>query len=318
MRAVQIVTLDGPKAVEVRDVPAPDPGEHVLVEVRAAGLNFPDLLQTRGLYQYEPERPYTLGSEVAGVVLAAPEGADVRVGDRVAAFCGTGGAAEQVAVSPDMVFPLPDDVSFTAGAAMPMNYLTAHFALRVRTELKPGQTVLVHGAAGGVGTAVTQLATALGAHVIAVVSSEAKAEIARRAGATDTVAVEGFKDAVQELTGGRGVDLVVDPVGGDRFTDSLRSLAPFGKLLVVGFTAGEIPTVKVNRLLLNNIDVVGVGWGAFAFDRPGYAVDQWNQLLPHMDRLIPLVDVVLPLEQAADGLVRIDERRVLGKVVLEP
>ncbi|MGI5132592.1 NADPH:quinone oxidoreductase family protein [Pseudonocardia sp. CA-107938] len=317
MRAVQVVTLDGPKSVEVRDVAAPDPGDRVLVDVRAAGLNFPDVLQTRGLYQYKPDPPFTIGSEVAGVVAAAPESASVRPGDRVAAFCTIGGAAEQVAVPADLVFPLPDEVAFTAAAALPMNYLTAHFALVTRGHLEAGQTVLVHGAAGGVGTAVTQLATALGARVIAVVSSDAKAAVARAAGASDAVPVEGFKDAVKALTGGRGVNLVVDPVGGDRFTDSLRSLAPLGRLLVIGFTAGEIPTVKVNRLLLNNIDVVGVGWGAFSLARPGFVAEQWAQLLPHLTLLDPPIDAVFPLERAGEALTRIDERQVLGKVVLE-
>jgi NADPH2:quinone reductase len=317
MRAVQVVTLDGPKSVQVREVAAPAAGDQVLVDVRAAGLNFPDVLQTRGLYQYKPDPPFTIGSEVAGIVAAAPESAAVRPGDRVAAFCATGGCAEQVAVSPDLVLPLPDAVSFTAGAALPMNYLTAQFALMARGHLEAGQTVLVHGAAGGVGTAVTQLATALGARVIAVVSSDAKADVARACGATDAVPVEGFKDAVKELTAGRGVDLVVDPVGGDRFTDSLRSLAPLGRLLVIGFTAGEIPTVKVNRLLLNNIDVVGVGWGAFALARPGYIAEQWAQLLPHLTLLDPPIDAVYPLDRAAEALARIDERQVLGKVVLE-
>jgi NADPH2:quinone reductase len=210
-------------------------------------------------------------------------------------------------------------VSFTAGAALPMNYLTAHFALLVRGHLRKGQTVLVHGAAGGVGTAVVQLATALGARVIAVVSTEAKAEVARTVGAADAVLVDGFRDAVKELTGGAGVDLVVDPVGGDRFTDSLRSLAPEGRLLVIGFTAGDIPTVKVNRLLLNNIDVVGVGWGGYALGRPGYLAGQWADLEPHLcsGALDPLISATLPLEKAAEALTRIDERQVTGKVVLE-
>jgi NADPH2:quinone reductase len=199
-----------------------------------------------------------------------------------------------------------------------MNYLTAHFALLVRGHLREGETVLVHGAAGGVGTAVIQLAVALGARVVAVVSTEEKGEVARRAGAQGVVLADGFRDAVKELAPG-GVNMVVDPVGGDRFTDSLRSLAPEGRLLVVGFTAGEIPTVRVNRLLLNNIDVVGVGWGAFAFGRPGYLAEQWTELLPHVrsGALDPLVSAAFPLEKAAEALARIDERQVTGKVVLE-
>lgn len=320
MRAVQVVRWDGPAAVEVRDVPEPRRGSgQVLVDVRAAGVNFPDVLQTRGLYQYKPELPYTLGSEVAGVVREAPDGSPLRAGDRVVAFTSTGAFAEVVAASADHVLPLPDGVGFPAGACLPMNYLTAHFALLVRGHLRAGQAVLVQGAAGGVGTAVIQLAAALGARVLAVVSTEEKADVARAAGAHETVPVEGFKDAVRELTGGAGVDLVVDPVGGDRFTDSLRCLAPEGRLLVVGFTAGEIPTVKVNRLLLNNIDVVGVGWGGYALGRPGYLAQQWAELEPHLrsGALDPLVSTTLPLDRAAEALAIIDERRVTGKVVLE-
>nr|WP_239028137.1 NADPH:quinone oxidoreductase family protein [Pseudonocardia acidicola] len=313
--------MDGPAAVEVRDVPEPGRAENeALIDVRAAGVNFPDVLLTKGLYQYKPDPPFVLGSEFAGVVREAPDGSPLRPGDRVAAFSSYGAFAEVAAVNADRVLPLPDAVSFAAGACLPMNYLTAHFALLARGHLQQGQTVLVQGAAGGIGTAVTQLARALGARVIAVVSSEAKAEVARAAGADETVFVEGFKDAVKELTGGHGVDLVVDPVGGDRFTDSLRSLAPFGRLLVVGFTAGDIPTVRVNRLLLGNIDVVGVAWGGYALARPGYVAQQWSELTPHLasGALDPLISATFPMEKAAEAIARLDERQVTGKVVLEP
>jgi NADPH2:quinone reductase len=316
VRAVQVVRLDGPAAVEVRDVPEPVRGpDDVLVDVRAAGVNFPDVLQTKGLYQYRPELPFTLGAEAAGVVRAVPDGSPLRPGDRVVAFTTTGAFGEVVAVSPDGVLPLPENVGFEAAAGLPMNYLTAQFALVVRGHLRAGQVVLVHGAAGGVGTACIQLATALGATVIAVVSSDAKAEVASAAGAAHAVAVDGFRDAVKALG---GVDLVVDPVGGDRFTDSLRCLRPEGRLLVIGFTAGEIPTVKVNRLLLNNIDVVGVGWGAYALSRPGYAATQWAELVPHLrsGALDPPIGGRFPLEKAAEALATIDERRVLGKIIL--
>ena len=242
MRAVQVVRLDGPAAVEVRDVPEPARSpQQVLVDVAAAGVNFPTSCRPKGLYQYRPELPFTLGSEVAGTVREAPDGSPLAPGDRVVAFTSTGAFAEVAASTPTHVLPLPDNVSFEAGAGLPMNYLTAHFALVVRGHLQAGQAVLVHGAAGGVGTACVQLAAALGATVIAVVSSDAKAEVARAAGAAHAVPVEGFRDAVKELG---GVDLVVDPVGGDRFTDSLRCLRPLGRLLVIGFTAGEIPTVQ--------------------------------------------------------------------------
>jgi NADPH2:quinone reductase len=321
MRAAQVTRLEGPSSVEVVEVPDPVPADgQVLVEVHAAGVTFPDVLLTRGRYQLKPDPPFTPGSEVAGVVLSAPAGAHVRAGDRVAAFPAFGGFAELAVVDPGAVFRLPDRVAFSAGAALPMNYLTMHFGLTRRGRLQAGETVLVHGAAGGIGTATTQLASALGARVIAVVSSETKAGAARAAGADHVVLAEGFRDAVKELTGGRGVDVVVDPVGGDRFTDSLRCLATEGRLLVIGFTGGEIPTVKVNRLLLNNIDVVGVGWGAFFLPRPGYLQEQWAELEPLLasGRLDPPLGGSYPLAAAATALAELDERRANGKVLLMP
>ena len=284
MRAVRVTSLGGPQSVEVIDVeePTPAPGQDdaVVVDVHAAGVAFPDALLTRGLYQYRPELPFTLGAELAGVVRSAPDGAHVRAGDRVAGLTMIGGAMADTAVLPaGQVFALPDNVSFEAGAGLLFNDLTVYFALLTRGRLAQGETVLVHGAAGGIGTSTLRLAPALGAsRAIAVVSTEDKADVARAAGATDVVLADGFKDAVAELTDGRGVDIVMDPVGGDRFTDSLRSLAPAGRLLVVGFTGGEIPTVKVNRLLLNNIDVVGVGWGAWTMRHPGALAEQWDGL----------------------------------------
>ncbi len=319
MRAVHISRLDGPAAVEAVEADEPVPGpDQVLIDVEVAGVSFPEVLQSRGAYQLKPELPFVPGSEVAGVVRTAPEGAAVSAGQRVAAFPGLGGFSQVVAVPQDVVFPLPDRLSFAAGAALPMNYLTVHFGLVKRGRLRSGETVLVHGAAGGVGTAAVQLAAALGARVIAVTSSAEKAEVARAAGAHETVLADGFRDAVKELTGGRGVDLVVDPVGGDRFTDSLRSLAQEGRLLVIGFTGGDIPTVKVNRLLLNNLDVVGVGWGAYWTARPGYLQEQWAALVPLLEAgaLDPVLGTTYPLEDAASALLELDERRAAGKVLL--
>lgn len=320
MRAAQVTRLDGPGSIEVSDIPEPSGDGKVLVDVVAAGVAFPDTLLTRGLYQVKPPPPFILGSEVAGVVRAAPQGSGLAAGDRVAAFPGFGGFAEVVATEPDMVFPLPGNVPFEAAAALPLNYFTVHFGLVRRGALRAGETVLVHGAAGGVGTAAIQLAKALGATVIAVVSTADKAAVARAAGADDAVLAEGFRDAVKERTGGRGVDLVVDPVGGDRFTDSLRSLAPEGRLLVVGFTGGEIPTVKVNRLLLNNISVVGVGWGAFWQTRPGFLREQWTDLLPLLEagHLDPPLGRTYPLERVAEALAELDERRATGKILVKP
>lgn len=321
MRAVQISQLDGPQSARVVDLDEPaGTGEAVVVDVHAAGVAFPDVLQTRGLYQHKAELPFIPGGEAAGVVRSAPAGAHVQAGDRVAALTLlTGGMAQVIALPAEQVFKLPDPVSFEAGAGLLFNDLTVHFALQVRGRLAAGETVLVHGAAGGIGTSTLRMAGALGAsRVIAVVSTATKAEIARAAGATDTVLADGFRDAVAGLTGGRGVDIVLDPVGGDRFTDSLRCLAPGGRLLVVGFTGGEIPTVRVNRLLLNNVDAVGVGWGAWAMSHPGYLQQQWATLEPLLasGAVAPPQPQVFNLEQAPDALAALENRTAAGKVVL--
>ncbi len=322
MRAVQVTRLDGPQTVTVQDVPEPTSegpfGPQLLVEVHAVGISFPDLLLSKGEYQLKPDPPFTLGVDFAGVVREAPEGSGFAEGDRVAACLGHGGASDVVGLGPDSVFPLPDSLSFEQGAAIPMNYLTAHFALAERGQLREGETVLVHGAAGGVGTAPLQVAKGSGARTIAVVSSDEKAEVARKAGADEVVKVDGFRDAVKELTSGQGVDVVMDVVGGDLMTDSLRSLDTQGRLLVVGFTAGEIPQVKVNRLLLNNIDVRGVGWGAYAMVRPGYMRQQWDELLPMMESGVidPPIGATYPLEQFGRALQDMEDRKTLGKSVV--
>ncbi|MDV6304255.1 MULTISPECIES: NADPH:quinone oxidoreductase family protein [Rhodococcus] len=322
MRAVQISSLDGPDSVSVVDIDEPAARDgSVVIEVHAAGVAFPDALLTRGLYQYKPELPFVPGSEIAGIVRSAPPESGFSAGDRVAALTGlSDGMAEVAVVSPDTVFALPESVSLSAGAGLLFNDLTVHFALRERGRLAPGETVLVHGAAGGIGTSALRMAPVLGAsRVIAVVSSEAKADIARSAGATDVVLVDGWKDAVKELTGGRGVDVVVDPVGGDRFTDSIRSLAPSGRILVLGFTGGEIPTVKVNRLLLNNVDVVGVGWGAWWMTRPGYLATQWAEIEPLLadGSLGAPEPSVFPAADAASAIASLENRTAAGKVVLD-
>ncbi|MEO7448124.1 MAG: NADPH:quinone oxidoreductase family protein [Humibacillus sp.] len=320
MRAALVTALDGPSAVTVaNDVAEPTlAAGHVLLDVHEAGVNFPDVLMTKGLYQMRPELPFVPGSECAGIVREAAEGSVFAPGDRVAAFPVLGAFAEAVAVPEAMVFPLPESMSFAAGAALPMNYLTVEFALARRARLERGEVVLVHGAAGGVGTAAVQLARAMGARVIAVVSSQDKMETARSAGAHEVVLADGFLAMARDLTEGRGVDVVVDPVGGDRFTDSLRSLAPEGRLLVIGFTAGQIPEVKVNRLLLGNTSVVGVGWGAFWQHRPGYLREQWDALLPLLEQglIDPPVGSRHPLDDVVAALTEIDERRAQGKVTL--
>ena len=288
MRAVEIHELSGPEsALRVNeDVAEPEashmltPGSGVVIDVRAAGVSFPELLQTRGEYQVKPDLPFVPGSEVAGVVRSAPEDSELSEGDRVAGFCMLGGWAE-VAVAPDFfTFRLPDALDFAQGAGLILNYHTAYFSLKLRGRLAEGQTVLIHGAAGGVGTASIQVAKGLGAKAIAVVSTDEKAEVARKAGADEVLrSDEEWREQAKELSDG-GVDVVVDPVGGDRFTDSLRSLGEGGRMIVVGFTAGAIPEVKVNRLLLNNVEVIGAGWGAYVIGKPdlnreiGAAIDE--------------------------------------------
>jgi NADPH:quinone reductase len=326
LKAVQIVELSGPDdALQVADVPEPEsshmltPGSGVVVEVHAAGVSFPEVLQTRGQYQLKPPLPFVPGSEVAGTVRSAPAGASAKEGDRVAAFCALGGFAE-VAVAPEfLTFPLADELDFAQGAGLILNYHTAWFALRLRGRLNEGETVLVHGAAGGVGTAALQVAKGLGTRTIAVVSSDEKEEVARAAGADDVVRSDGdWKDEAKELSGG-GVDVVLDPVGGDRFMDSLRALREGGRVVVVGFTGGSIPEVKVNRLLLNNTEIVGAGWGAYVMPRP----DVNREIGSGVNRLVedgfvrPIVGARFPPERAADALRLIDERRATGKVVLE-
>jgi NADPH:quinone reductase len=252
------------------------------------------------------------------VVREAPDGSGLAPGDRVACCLPYGGGADLVAVPVEAVFPLPGSVGFEQAAALPMNYLTAQFALGTRAQLRAGETVLVHGAAGGVGTACLQVARGLGARTIAAVSTREKADFVRSLGVDHAVLVDGFLGAVRELTGGAGVDVVVDVVGGDLMTDSLRSLAPLGRLLVVGFTAGAIPTVRVNRLLLNNIDVRGVGWGAYALGRPGFMRGQWDALLPLLASGVvdPPVGTTYPVEEVSRALTDLSERRVKGKTVL--
>jgi NADPH:quinone reductase len=326
MRAIQIVEESGPdSALALVELAEPDTthpltqGEGVVVDVHVAGVSFPELLQSRGQYQMKPPLPYVPGSEVGGIVRSAPAGASVKPGDRVAAFGALGGWAETVVAPEFFTFALSPELDFAQGAGLILNYHTAYFALALRGRLKQGESVLVHGAAGGVGTASLQVARGMGARTIALVSSEAKGAVAKAAGADHVVQLsDGWKDDVKDLSGG-GVDVVLDPVGGDRFTDSLRSLRENGRLVVVGFTGGAIPEVKVNRLLLRNTEVVGAGWGAYVMGKP----DLNREIGAEVNRLVdegfirPIVGERFPLEHAADALKLLDERRATGKVVLD-
>ena len=326
MRAIQIAELTGPDTalrwVELDEPeavhPLSPPGEGaVVVDVHVAGVSFPEVLQTRGQYQIRPPLPFVPGSEVGGVVRSAPTGSGLAPGDRVAAFCALGAFAETATAPPHFTFKLPDELDFAQGASLVLNYHTAWFALRHRGRLAAGETVLVHGAAGGVGTAALQVAEGLGARTIAVVSSDEKEQVARDAGADEVLRSDGpWKDEAKALG---GADLVLDPVGGDRFTDSIRSLREEGRVVVVGFTGGSIPEVRVNRLLLGNTEVIGAGWGAYALAKPDFN----REIGAEVEQLIaagfvrPIVGARFPFERAAEALKQIDERRALGKVVLD-
>jgi NADPH:quinone reductase len=326
VKAIQITDLSGPdSALKLVDLPEPEashfmsPGSGVLVDVYAAGVSFPEVLQTRGEYQMKPDLPFVPGSEVGGIVRAASDGSGFQEGDRVAGFCMLGAFAEVAVSPPHLTFALPDSFDFAEGAGFVLNYHTAYFSLKIRGRLAEGETVLVHGAAGGVGTAALQVAKGLGARTIAVVSSDEKEQVARDAGADEVVRSDGeWRDQAKELSGG-GVDVVLDPVGGDRFTDSLRSLREGGRAVVVGFTGGSIPEVRVNRLLLNNIEVVGAGWGAYAMAKPNLHGEIDAALRPMIDAGIvrPIIGARFPLEQAAEALKLIDGRGATGKVVLD-
>jgi NADPH:quinone reductase len=328
MRAVQITELTGPEtALTLADIPEPEPSHPmtpdsgVVVEVKAAGVSFPELLQSRGQYQVKPPLPFVPGSEVGGIVRAVhgANEAGLAPGDRVAAFCMLGAWAQTTVAPTYFTFKIPDGWDYAQGAALVLNYHTAYFALIARGRLAEGETVLVHGAAGGVGTAALQVAKAWGARTIGVVSSDEKAQVATAAGADHIVRSDGpWKDEVKAMTEG-GAHLVLDPVGGDRFTDSLRSLKEFGRLVVVGFTGGSIPEVRVNRLLLNNTEVIGAGWGASVLGWP----ERTGRIAATIEGMIeagqvnPVVGARFPLENAADALKLLDERGATGKVVLD-
>jgi NADPH2:quinone reductase len=323
VRALLLPEKAGPAAGVLSDVAEPAgahpwaDGERLLVEVRAAAVAFPDVLQSRGLYQHGAEAPYVVGGEYAGVVVEAPAGSRLAPGDRVAGLSVWGSLAERVLGIPRHTVRIPDSMSWAEGAAFYLNYVTAWFTLH-RAGFADGESVLVHGAAGGVGTAALDLLRSRAQPAIAVVSSEEKASVARECGAHLVVRSDGdWLAGVRAATDGLGVDVVVDPVGGDRFTDSLRALDVGGRLMVVGFAEGSIPEVKVNRLLLRDLSVMGV------------ALEPWQQRFPTFSEHLvaeleaiaatasPYIGHRLDFDHAAEALGIIDRREALGKVVVE-
>ncbi|TMM03163.1 MAG: NADPH:quinone oxidoreductase family protein [Actinobacteria bacterium] len=317
MRALQLQALEGPAGFAVVDLPAPADDEWVTIDVHAAGVSFPDLLMSRGRYQLRPDLPAVLGSEVAGTVRSAPPGHPLGPGDRVWATMELGGFAEVVAAPPDQVFPLPNDLSFEEGASLGVNFLTAVFALGRRGALRAGETVLVLGAAGGLGTATIGVAKTLGARVVAVVSTPEKAATAEAAGADEVVVGKDWRDAVLEHTDGRGAELVADVVGGAATLQAVRAAAPEGRVLVLGFTSGEIPSIATNRLLLRNVSLIGVGLGALTTTLPDLLAETVAELRRLLERgLRPVVGGTVPLERGADAVRRLEDRTAQGKIVL--
>jgi NADPH2:quinone reductase len=324
MRAVRVHELIGPAGLRVDEVADPSPGAgQVLIDVRAAGVNFPDVLLSRGLYQFKPPTPFSPGGECAGVVREVGAGVTaVAPGDRVALTVVAGAFAEKLCVPEASVFKLPDQVGFEVGAATLLTYATTYHALVDRAAIQRGETLLVLGAAGGVGIAACELGALLGARVIAAASTDDKLAFCREHGASEGInyAREDLKDRLKALTKGNGADVVYDPIGGPLAEVALRGTAWQGRYLVIGFASGEIPKIPLNLVLLKGCQIVGVFWGSFAMRNPAANRDHATQIFQWVaeGKLRPAVEEVLPFDRAAEALERLEKRQVKGKLVLVP
>lgn len=322
MRAVLCREWGSPEALVIDEVPPPEPGPgQVRLDVKAAGVNFADTLLIAGKYQVRPDFPFSPGLEAAGVVESCgPEVTGLAPGDRVMAVLGHGGFAEQAVADAARVFPIPDAMDFVTAAGFAVAYGTSHVGLTRRACLAKGETLLVHGAAGGVGLTAVEIGKLMGARVIASARGADKLNVAREAGADELIdyAEEDLRERVLEITGGRGADVIFDPVGGDVFDASLRCIAWEGRILVIGFASGRIPQIPANRLLVKNVSAVGFYWGAYAERDPAVVRDSFAELFGwYTDgRLKPHVSNVLPLERAAEALAMLSARRSTGKVVV--
>lgn len=318
MKAQVLTAENGPAGFELQEVPdlVAGPGQ-VLVDIKSCGVCFPDLLMSRGEYQLRPPLPFTPGTEVSGVVRTAPDDSGFAPGDRVLVMSMLGGFAEQVLAVPQQLFRMPEQLTFDEGAAMGINFQTALFALKLRAQTAPGEVVAVLGAAGGVGVASILVAKAMGATVIAVVHRTGAEEMLRGLGADEVVQLtDGWKDRVLELSDG-GVDVLIDPVGGEVFDEALRTVAPDGRYVVIGFAAGGIPTVKLNRVLFRNIAVVGAAWGEYIRthpDVPGLLHDELVEMIEAGMR--PPVNTNYALADLPHALTDLAEGRVRGKAVV--
>jgi NADPH2:quinone reductase len=306
----------------VSDWPEPEAGKgQVVIGIKAAGLNFPDVLIIQGKYQFQPELPFVPGGECAGEVLAVGEGVErYKVGDKVIAMTGSGCFCEKIAVDQHALMPMPEGLDFTQAAGVAMTYFTSYHALKQRANLQPGETLLVLGAAGGVGSTAVELGKMMGARVIAAASSEEKLAMCREIGADETInySEQDLKNAVKELTGGKGVDVVYDPVGGEYAEPALRGMAWNGRYLVIGFAAGDIPKVPLNLALLKGCSIVGVFWGRFIGEETAVHLQNIEELWSKFaeGKLKPAINDVFPIEdyeQAYDVMIG---RRARGKVVL--
>ncbi len=324
MRAMMVDDWGGPQALRLAQLPEPTPGPgQAVVEVRASACNFFDILMLEGKYQVRPPLPFAPGGEVAGVVREVGPGvSSIAPGDRVLAMLDWGGYASAALVAAAAAVPIPASMSFEHAAGFGIVYLTSYLALVDRAGLRAGETLLVHAAAGGVGSTAVQIGKALGARVLATASSERKLAVAREHGADAgfDYGDAAWVDRVKEATGGRGVDVVYDPVGGDVFDLSTRCLAFGGRLLVIGFASGRVPSVQVNRLLLKNAAVVGMGLGGFQRHAPERVAVALRELFDLYERgaLHPVISLTFPLQEAARALEEISSRRSTGKVLLIP
>jgi NADPH2:quinone reductase len=322
MRAVMCRAYGPPEGLVVEDVQSPTPGPgQVVVSVKACGVNFPNTLIIRGLYQFKPALPFSPGNEVAGVVKAVGAGVDsVKPGDRVIAFGLLGGFAEEMLAEVGAVVAMPAAMDYETAASVVMTYGTGLHALKDRAHLRPGETLLVLGAAGGIGLAAVELGKAMGARVIAAASSDEKLVICRQHGADAVINYrdEDLKERINVLTARQGVDVIVDPVGGPYSEPALRAMAWNGRFLVIGFTAGDIPHMPLNLPLLKGCSIVGVFWGSFAARHPRHNQENLRELLGWFaeGKLRSRIAARYPLERAADALNDILQRRVMGKVVL--